>query len=165
MPRRLGTSTEAVSKPSGRGALAEASVPRLTSRLMSAVRPPIDGVILAARRRPIGSDTGATLRMRPQLAPSEAAQDAGDPESQNRAEADASHDVPPNPGRKIVHGVVSPCARTRAMLTPVTGDECEHAVATTRWSGTKAVYRGGTATPVGSHSFWCATSGRGHNRR
>jgi hypothetical protein len=116
MPRRLGTSTEAVSKPSGRGALAEASVPRLTSRLMSAVSPPIDGLILAARRRPIGNIRGATLRSRPQLAPSEAAEDAGDPESQNGAEADRKHDDPPNPGRKIVHGVVSPPARTEAML-------------------------------------------------
>ncbi len=110
MPRRWRSSTEAVSKPSGRGTLAEASVPRQTSRLMSAVSPPIDGFILAGRRRVIGSNGGAPLRSRPQLAPSEAAEDAGDPESQNGAEADASHDDPPNPGRKTVHGVVSPPA-------------------------------------------------------
>ena len=44
----------------------------------------------------------------PQLAPEKAAEDAGDPESQNGAEADGSHDDPPKPGRKTVHGVVSP---------------------------------------------------------
>ena len=113
MPRRWRSSTEAVSKPSGRGTLAEASVPRLTSRLKSPVSPPIDGLILAARRRPIGNVCGAPLRSRPQLAPSEAAEDAGDPESQNRAEADCTHDDPPSPGRKIVHGVVSPLHEPR----------------------------------------------------
>ena len=45
MPRRWRSSTEAVSKPSGRGHPAETSVPRLTSRLMSAVSPPIDGSV------------------------------------------------------------------------------------------------------------------------
>ena len=113
MPRRWRSSTEAVSKPSGRGTLAEASVPRLTSRLMSAVSPPIDGLILAARRRPIRSDCGTLLRALPALAPSDAAEDAGHPESQHGAEADCSHADPPNPGRKIVHGVVSPLHEPR----------------------------------------------------
>jgi hypothetical protein len=76
---------------------------------MSAVSRPIDCLILAARRRPIGNVRGAPLRSRPQLAPSEVDEDAGYPESQNGAEADANHDDPPNPGRKTVHGVVSPC--------------------------------------------------------
>ena len=62
-------------------------MPRQTSRLMSAVSPPIDGFILAGRRRVIGSNGGVPLRSRPQLAPSEAAEDAGYPESQNGAEA------------------------------------------------------------------------------
>ena len=88
-------------------------MPRLTSRLMSAVSPPIDGLILAARRRPIRSDCGTLLRAPPALAPSEAAEDAGYPESQNGAEADAKHYDPPNPGRKIVHGVVSPLHEPR----------------------------------------------------
>ena len=88
-------------------------MPRLTSRLMSAVSPPIDRFILAGRRRVIGSNGGAPLRSRPQLAPSEAAEDVGNPESQNRAEADRKHDDPPNPGRKIVHGVVSPLHELR----------------------------------------------------
>ena len=96
---------------------------------MSAVSPPIDGLILAARRRPIGNVCGAPLCSRPQLAPSEAAEDAGYPESQNRAEADRKHDDPPNPGRKIVHGVVSPAARTEAMLRSRWLMRCEHAVA------------------------------------
>jgi len=108
MPRRWRSSTEAVSKPSGRGTLAEVSVSRLTSRLRSAVSPPIDGLILATRRRLIGNVCGAPLRSRPQLTPSEAAEDAGDPESQNGAEADGSHDDPPNPDRKTVHGIVPP---------------------------------------------------------
>ena len=82
-------------------------MPRLTSRLMSAVSPPIDGLILAGRRLAIGNVCGA-LRSRPQLAPSEAAEEGGYPESQNGSEADCSHDDPPNPGRKTVHGVVSP---------------------------------------------------------
>jgi hypothetical protein len=121
MPRRWRSSTEAVSKPSGRGTLAEASAPRLTSRLKSPVSPLIDGLILAGRRLPIGNVCGAPLRSRPQLAPSEAAEEDGYPESQNGAEADCSHDDPPNPGRKTVHGVVSPlhepklcCARDGA---------------------------------------------------
>jgi hypothetical protein len=88
-------------------------VPRLTSRLMSAVSPPIDGLILAGRRLAIGNVCGAPLRSRPQLAPSEAAEDAGDPESQNGAEADRKHDDPPNPARKTVHGVVSPLDEPR----------------------------------------------------
>jgi hypothetical protein len=90
-------------------------VPRLTSRLMSAVSPPIDGLILAGRRLAIGNVCGAPLRSRPQLAPSEAAEDAGYPESQNGAEADCSHDDPPNPGRKTVHGVVSPLHEPRCV--------------------------------------------------
>ena len=45
----------------------------------------------------------ATAPAPPQLPPSEAAEDAGHPKSQNGAEADAHHDDPPNPGRKIVH--------------------------------------------------------------
>jgi hypothetical protein len=82
MPRHWRCSTEAVSKPSGRGTWRRLLCPRLTSRLilMSAVSPPIDGLILAARRRPIGNVCGAPLRSRPQLARSEAAEDAGDPE-------------------------------------------------------------------------------------
>ncbi len=87
MPRRWRSSTEAVNKPSGRGTLAEASVPRLTSRLKSPVSPLIDGLILAGRRLPIDNVCGAPRRSRPQLAPSEAAEDAGYPESQNGAEA------------------------------------------------------------------------------
>ena len=83
-------------------------MPRLTSRLMSAVSPPINGLILAARRRPIGNVCGAPLRSRPQLAPSEAAEDAGDPVSQHGAEPNSGHDDPPNPGRKTVQGVRSP---------------------------------------------------------
>ena len=88
-------------------------MPRLTSRLMSAVSPPIDGLILAGRRLAIGNVCGAHLRSRPQLAPSEAAEDAGDPESQNGAEADRKHHDPPNPARKTVHGVVSPLDEPR----------------------------------------------------
>jgi hypothetical protein len=103
-------------------------VPRLTFRLMSPVSPLIDGLILAARRRPIGNVCGATLRSRPQLAPSEAAEDDGYPESQNGAEADCSHDDPPNPGRKTVHCVVSPLG-TEAMLRPRWLIRCEQAVA------------------------------------
>jgi hypothetical protein len=80
---------------------------------MSAVSPPIDGLILAARRRPIDNVCGAPRRSRPQLAPSEAAEEAGDPESQNGAEADRKHDDPPNPARKTVHGVVSPLDEPR----------------------------------------------------
>ena len=76
---------------------------------MSAVSPPIDGLILAARRRPIDNVCGAPRRSRPQLAPSEAAEEAGDPESQNGAEADRKHDDPPNPARKTVHRIASPC--------------------------------------------------------
>ena len=87
-------------------------MPRLTSRLMS-FSPPIDGLILAGRRLAIGNVCGAPLRSRPQLAPSEAAEDAGDPESQNGAEADRKHDDPPNPARKTVHGVVSPLDEPR----------------------------------------------------
>ena len=104
-------------------------MPRLTSRLMSAVSPPINGLILAARRRPIRSGCGTLLRALPALAPSEAAEDAGDPESQNRAEADRKHDDPPNPGRKTVHGVVSPPERTEAMLRSRWLMRCEQAVA------------------------------------
>ena len=122
MPRRWRSSTEAVSKPSGRGTLAEASVPRLTSRLKSLVSPLIDGLILAGRRLAIGNVCSTPRRSRPQLAPSEAAEDAGDPESQIGAEADRKHDDPPNPARKTVHGVVSPldeprlcCARARGV--------------------------------------------------
>ena len=113
MPLRWRSSTEAVSKPSGRGTLAEASVPRLTFRLMSPVSPLIDGLILAGRRLPISNVCGVPRRSRPQLAPSEAAEDAGYPESQNRAEADGGHDDPPNPGRKTVHDVVSPLHEPR----------------------------------------------------
>ena len=152
MPRRWRSSTEAVSKPSGRGTLAEVSVSRLTSRLRSAVSPPIDGLILAARRWPIGNCSGAPLRSRPQLAPSEAAEDAGDPVSQNGAEADAKHDDPPNPGRKTVHGVVSPPARTEAMLRSRWLMRCEHAVANVApgISRSARVHSHGAATLAGS---------------
>jgi hypothetical protein len=56
---------------------------------------------------------------RPLLAPQEAAEDAGYPESQNGAEADGSHDNPPNPGRKTVHGVGSPI-RCKSILPTYT---------------------------------------------
>ena len=88
-------------------------MPRLTSRLRSAFSPPTDSFILAGRRRVIASVGGAPLRSRPQLAPSDAAEDAGYPESQNGAEAYRKYDDPPNPGRKTVHGVVSPLHEPR----------------------------------------------------
>jgi hypothetical protein len=91
-------------------------VPRLTSRLKSPVSPLIGGLILARRRLAIGNVCGASLRSRLQLAPSEAAEDAGYPESQNGAEAYRKYDDPPNPGRKAVHGRRVPPGRTEAML-------------------------------------------------
>jgi hypothetical protein len=51
---------------------------------------------------------GAARKALPRLAAEITAESSGHPENKNGAEADDSHDDPPNPGRKTVHGVVSP---------------------------------------------------------
>jgi hypothetical protein len=46
--------------------------------------------------------------MRLPLAPQKAAEDSADPKSQDRAEADGSHDEPPDQGQATAYDVGSP---------------------------------------------------------
>src|SRR5437667_6845461 len=63
-------------------------------------------MLLSHRKGAPGSE-GAAPRAPPQLAP-QVAEGRCQPESQNGAKADDSHDDPPHPGRKTIHGVLSP---------------------------------------------------------
>ena len=68
----------------------------------------VDSSIPAGRPRPIGNDSAAPQHTRLPLAPQKAAEDSADPKSQDRAEADGSHDEPPDQGQATAYGVGSP---------------------------------------------------------